>query len=342
MALTEVPGLAYRIGLRRVNMARMSVRCLSFTLCVLLLAASGSAASETRLTLLSFNAWGGGLNAGKPVDETLAVLRAADADLVGLQEARAESSNCSAEDCPPGQHSIAPELASALGMQVHEQRGEENVVWACAVFSRYPILRATPNDLGVVVDVGGRRVAVFNIHPTDFPYQPYQLLKIPYGDAPFLDTAAQAEQAAAAARGPALQLLLADLASVSDTEAQVIFGDFNEPSWRDWSERAAAAGRHPMAVNYPLTRALENEGFVDAVRAVHPDEMEKPAYTWTPTTRADDPLDHHDRIDFVFVRGAAVTVEAAAIVGESSSEADLAVSPYPSDHRAVRVVVRLD
>jgi exodeoxyribonuclease-3 len=326
---------------RRVSMAGVNPRFLCLLICVLLSSATGLAA-ETRLTLLTFNAWGGGLNEGKPIDETLAVLRAADADLVGLQEARAESSNCAAEDCPPGEHSIAPELASALGMQVHEQRGEEDVVWACAIFSRYPILRATPNDLGVVVDVGGHRVAVFNIHPTDFPYQPYQLLKIPYGDAPFLDTAAQAEQAAAQARGPALKLLLEDLASVTDTEAQVIFGDFNEPSWRDWSKRAAAAGRHPMAVNYPLTRALEDEGFVDAVRAVYPDEMEKPAYTWTPTTRPDDPMDHHDRIDFVFVRGAGVTVESAAIVGESAAVADLVVTPYPSDHRAVRVGIRLD
>jgi len=323
-------------------MARMKFRRLWFPVCVLLLATSGLAASEIRLTLLSFNAWGGGLNAGQPVDETLAVLRAANADLVGLQEVRAESSNCSVEDCPPGELSIAPAVASALGMQVHEQRGEESVVWACAIFSRFPILRSTPNGLGVVVEVAGRRVAVFNIHPTDFPYQPYQLLGIPYGDAPFLQTAAQAEQAAAEARGPALRLLLADLASVSDTEAQVLFGDFNEPSWRDWSERAAAAGRHPLAVQYPLTRALEAAGFVDALRAVYPDEMQNPAFTWTPTTTADDPADHHDRIDFVFVRGAGVTVESAAIVGESAAAADLVVTPYPSDHRAVRVGIRLD
>jgi exonuclease III len=126
----------------------------------------------------------------------------------------------------------------------------------------------------------------------------------------------------------------------------VIFGDFNEPSHRDWSARAAAAGRHPLAVSWPLVRALEAEGFVDALRAVYPDEMDKPAYTWTPTTRPDDPADHHDRIDFVLVRGASpegeVTIEAAGIVGEQAPAADLVVTPWPSDHRAVRVVIRLD
>jgi endonuclease/exonuclease/phosphatase family metal-dependent hydrolase len=317
--------------------------------CALLLTAPPLAA-DTRLTLLSFNAWGAGLNAGKPIDETLAVLRAADADLVGLQETRAEGSGCSATDCPPAERArtpaIAPELAAALGMQVHEQQGDENVVWANAILSRYPILGPTPRGLGVIVEVDGRRIAVFNIHATDFPYQPYQLLGIPYGDAPFLQTAAQAERAAAEARGAALDLLRQDLAATPDTAAQVIFGDFNEPSHRDWSERAAAAGRHPLAVSYPLVRALEAEGFVDALRAVHPDEISKPAYTWTPTTSPDDPADHHDRIDFVLVRGAGpgseVTVEAAGIVGEQAPAADLVVTPWPSDHRAVRVVIQLE
>jgi endonuclease/exonuclease/phosphatase family metal-dependent hydrolase len=190
--------------------------------------------------------------------------------------------------------------------------------------------------------VDGRRLGVFNIHPTDYPYQPYQLLDIPYGEAPFLDTAAEAVAAAAAARGAALRLLREDLAWAADTEAQVVFGDFNEPSHRDWSARAAAVGRHPLAVEWPLVRALEGDGFVDALRLAHPDEIAKPAYTWTPVTRPDDPADHHDRIDFVLVRGDALTVEAAGIVGEKAPEADLVVTPWPSDHRAVRVVIRLD
>jgi len=309
--------------------------------CALWLAASPLAAA-TRLTLLSFNTWGGGLNEGRPIDETVAVLRATDADLAGLQEMRAESSTCSATDCPPGERSVAGPLAAALGLHVHEQSGPEEVVWACAILSRLPIVATSPNGLGAIVEVDGRRLGVFNIHPTDYPYQPYQLLDIPYGEAPFLDTAEEAVAAATATRAETLRLLREDLAWAAATEAQVIFGDFNEPSHRDWSERAAAAGRHPLAVQWPLVRALEADGFVDALRSVHPDEIAKPAYTWTPTTRPDDPADHHDRIDFVLVRGAALTVEAAGVVGEQAPEADLVVTPWPSDHRAVRVVVRID
>lgn len=322
-------------------MNRMGAGCGMALACALWLAASPLAAA-TRLTLLSFNTWGGGLNEGRPIDETVAVLRATDADLAGLQEMRAESSTCSATDCPPGERSVAGPLAAALGLHVHEQSGPEEVVWACAILSRLPIVATSPNGLGAIVEVDGRRLGVFNIHPTDYPYQPYQLLDIPYGEAPFLDTAEEAVAAATATRAETLRLLREDLAWAAATEAQVIFGDFNEPSHRDWSERAAAAGRHPLAVQWPLVRALEADGFVDALRSVHPDEIAKPAYTWTPTTRPDDPADHHDRIDFVLVRGAALTVEAAGVVGEQAPEADLVVTPWPSDHRAVRVVVRID
>ncbi len=318
------------------------MNALRLFLFLILLPTTVLAQDGSRLTLLSFNAWGGGLNAGKSIDETLAVLRAVAPDIAGLQEVRAESSTCSAMDCPPGEESVAPALAEALGLGLHEQFGPDDVVWACAVLSRHPILRATPNDLGVVVEVGGRRLAVFNIHPTDYPYQPYQLLDIPYGDAPFLGTAGEAAAAAAAARAKALRLLREDLKTVGDTEAQLILGDFNEPSWRDWSERAAEAGRHPLAVDWPLTRALEDLGFIDALRAVYPDEMSKPAFTWTPVTAPDDPADHHDRIDFIFVRGQGIAIESAEIIGEAAGVADIVVRPYPSDHRAVRVVIRLD
>ncbi|NJS40149.1 MAG: hypothetical protein HC783_15300 [Rhodobacteraceae bacterium] len=63
--------------------------------------------------------------------------------------------------------------------------------------------------------------------------------------------------------------------------------------------------------------------------------MAKPAYTWTPTYEETATDDHPDRIDFVLVRGAVVTVTDAAIVGEDGPRSDIVVMPWPSDHRAV-------
>lgn len=297
-------------------------------------------AEQTILTVMTYNIWGGGANEGKPVDETVAAIRAAGADIIGVQETRLEADPCTAESCPATGSSVAREIADALGFYYYDQEQTNAALWANAIISRYPIGNATPNDLGVAIDVDGRTVYAFNIHLTDFPYQPYQLLGIEYGDAPYLATAAEAVTAAEAARSPALELLLADLKAADGAAASFIFGDFNEPSHWDWTEAAVAAGLQPLAVPWPTTLAIESQGYADALRAVYPNVVAKPAFTWTPTTDPADPEDHHDRIDFVFARGDGLVVEAAHVVGEKTPEADIVVTSWPSDHRAIAVEVR--
>jgi exodeoxyribonuclease-3 len=299
-----------------------------------LLLATASAthpAAAAEITVMSFNVWGGGANEGKPIDETVAAIRAAGADVVGVQETRLEGPDCTAEACPAQGPSVAAALAEALGYFVHEQTAANDALWANAILSRWPISDPTENDLGVTIDVDGTPVRVLNIHLDDAPYQPYQLLGIEYGPYPFLATAAEAIAAAAETRGPALRLFEADLGDW--TGVTLVFGDFNEPSHLDWTAAAAAAGAHPLPVAWPVSTRLSELGFVDALRVVHPDPVAKPAFTWTPTSSPADPADHHDRIDFVYVRGA--TVVDAGIVGEKAPEADIIVTPWPSDHRAV-------
>jgi len=296
--------------------------------------------AQISLTVMTYNVWGGGANEGKPIDETVAAIRAAGADIIGMQETRLESDPCTAESCPATGPSVAKAIADALGFYYYDQSQTNEALWANAILSRYPIGDATPNDLGVAIDVEGRTVYVFNIHLTDFPYQPYQLLDIEYGDAPFLDNVDEAVQAATATRGPALDLLRADLNAAEGAAASFIFGDFNEPSHRDWTEAAVAAGLQPLAVPWPTTLAIERLGYTDALRTCYPDVVAKPAFTWTPTGDPLDPDDHHDRIDFVFVRGDGLVVEDAFVVGEGSPAADIIVTPWPSDHRAISARVR--
>jgi endonuclease/exonuclease/phosphatase family metal-dependent hydrolase len=293
----------------------------------------------SRLKIMSFNAWGAGSNQGKSIEETVAVIQALNPDIIGLQEIRPESVSCDAEVCPPGPASVAPQLAAALGYELLEQLEDNEVLWANAILSRFPIESVTPGGLGAQFNVNGKSVVLFNIHLTDYPYQPYQLLNIPYGDAEFLVTAAAAEESAKRTRGPGLALLEADLATVEHTDVILITGDFNEPSHLDWTAEAVAAGLHPLVVNWPFTWALGQAGFTDTFRAAHPDEVEKPGFTWSPMMGDDDLNDHRDRIDYVFVRGAGVKTESAAVAGENSPWTDEVIEPWPSDHRAVISVI---
>jgi exodeoxyribonuclease-3 len=301
------------------------------TLGFVLLAATPAAAAE--VTAMSFNVWGAGGNEGKPVDETVAAIKAAGADIIGIQETRLEGPDCTAESCPPQGESVAGKLAAALGFHVYEQAATNEALWSNAILSRWPIKGASANDLGVRIDMDGKEIVAFNLHLDDAPYQPYQLLSIEYGPYPFLKTAEEAVASAAETRGAALKLFESDLASFAGDAPVLIFGDFNEPSHLDWTEAAAKAGNQPLAVAWPVSTRIQELGFTDAFRAIHGDPVARPAFTWTPTSEPTDPEDHHDRIDFVYARGGKVLD--AGIAGEKAPEADLVVTPWPSDHRSV-------
>jgi exonuclease III len=241
--------------------------------------------------------------------------------------------------CPADDRSRAKEVAEALGFYYHEFMHNTDNHWADAVLSKYPFGKETPNGVGVEIDVNGRKVVAYSMNLDDAPYQPYQLLSIEYGAFPFLKTAEEAVKSATETRGKALELLVADIRSESDSVAQFVMGDFNEPSHWDWTEKAKAAGRHPAVVDWPTTKGVEVEGFVDTFRAHFPDEMAKPGMTWTPTSEPTATDDHHDRIDFILAKAANLKVISAGIVGEKAPEADLVVTPWPSDHRATMAVV---
>lgn len=286
-------------------------------------------ATET-LRLMTFNLWHGGDAGKQPLSRTLAVIRAAQADLVGLQETHGYEP---APGAPRPDH--GRELAERLGWHYLAQGGRTGVL------SRHPIVTNSPARWGAKIRMpSGQEVWLFNAHFAAAPYQPYQLLRIPYGEAPFLETADEAVRAARAARGGQVDRLLAELRPALATGLPVFLtGDFNEPSFQDWTPRAAAAGRCPLPVEYPSTLAVTRAGMIDAFRSVFPDEVARPGWTWTPITSPDDPADRHDRIDFVFVSALNVKVRACHVVGEAANAADLVVQPYPSDHRAVVATV---
>lgn len=302
---------------------------------------SFGADGQTELTVMSYNIWGGGTNDKKPLDETIAAIKAVNPDIIGVLETVAEPDPCDADNCEPKGQSVAKELAGKLGYFYYNQNKRNVALWSGAILSRYPIGKATDNDLGVEIDVKGRKVFAFSLHLTDFPYQPYQLLNIDYGPAPFLKTADEAIASAKTTRGPAVDLFMQDLKAASAADAVFVFGDFNEPSHLDWTEAVAKAGKQPLAVAWPTSRRIVEEGgFTDLFRAAFPDPVTKPGFTWTPTTEASDKSDHHDRIDFTYGKAAALTVVRAGIVGEKAPEADIVVSPWPSDHRATMATVR--
>ena len=285
-------------------------------------------ADEPNVTVMSYNIFRGGTMHGQPLSQTANAIREAKADIVGVQETKS----------PRGDN--AEKLAQLLGWNHYVDSGNR------VILTRYEIVQETRDGIKVKLP-SGQDAYIFNLHLPSNPYQPYQLLSIrpkwhKHWDTPFIKTEAEAIDGAKEARGREVARLLRLIRSLPDKETPVfVVGDFNEPSHLDWTDKAADSGRHPIKVEYPNSLEMAKAGFSDAYRTVYPDEMKKPGFTWSPMYKTDDSTTHHDRIDFVYFKGKGVELSGAKIVGENKENADIVVSPYPSDHRAVIAMFRL-
>jgi endonuclease/exonuclease/phosphatase family metal-dependent hydrolase len=299
--------------------------------CALLAGSSFAAVGAAQpIRVMTFNLWHGGDAGKQPLSQTVEVVRRARADIVGLQETHGHEKGGVRPD-------NGRKLAEMLGWNYFDQ-GERT-----AILSRFPIITNTPRKLGVSLRLpNGREVWMFNVHLMHAPYQPYQLLGIPYADGRFIKTAAEAVSEARKARGGQVERLIAELKpALASGQPVFLTGDFNEPSHQDWTQRAAKAGKCPIAVEFPTTLAVTSAGMRDVYRTIFADEVAKPGWTWTPTTRPNDPKDRHDRIDFVYIAGRNAVVKNCEVVGEDQQFADIIVQPYPSDHRGVVATIEL-
>ena len=288
---------------------------------------------EESIRVMSYNIHRGGVVMLKqPLSQTAKVIQSAKADIAGIQETRS----------PRGD--TLEDLAKLLGWN-HDME-------SCIV-TRYEIVEHFKGGKdykgGIKVKIASNKHAyVFNLHLPSHPYQPYQLLGIRpkwhkhTNNITFIKTEAETIDWAQKARGKDVAKLLKQIKGLPDKNAPVfVVGDFNEPSHLDWTEAAAKAGRHPIKVAYPTSTEMTKAGFSDSYRTIYPDEMKHPGYTWSSFYKFDDPTTHHDRIDFVYFKGKGIKLNEVKIVGENQKDADIVISPYPSDHRAVVADFRL-
>lgn len=281
-----------------------------------LLAAAAIAPAAFEFRTMSFNIWVGGTQF-QPLSQTVKVIRDSGADIVGIQE--------------PGEN--LGRIAEGLGWHRSDK---------ASIVSRFEIVeewRVVGNRWGgaKIKLPNGASILFYNDHFNPYPYGPYEVR----------DKKATTERGArsveeGAGRVGQMLRVLADLAARPDRDLPVVFtGDFNTPSHLDWV--AGTRDRNfGLAVRWPVTALSEAAGFKDAFRLIHPDPAAKPGFTWSPgypvgNVAVDDVM---DRIDFVIFRGELEAVD-AKVVGETGPHTDIAVDPWPSDHRAVLVHFRI-
>lgn len=321
---------------------------------------------EKEVTVLQFNIWQEGTVIGNGFDAIADEIARLDPDFVTLSEVRNYRGT-----------RFCDRIVKALA-----DRGKEYhsfYSYDSGLLSRYPLTDSATifpheGDHGTVyrlnTEIDGRKFAVYTGH-LDYQNDTYYEVRGYDGnswrrmDAPLTDVDTILARNALSLRDEAIDSFITDAANQLRDGAIVIFGgDFNEPSWMDWTEATRdSADHHGVVIDWPCTRRLHDEGFTDAYRAVNPDPVAYPGYTyptyndsvpcekitWTPDA------DERERIDYIFYHpaGGAVTATEAFIVGpadcvayskrvaHTASDSILApIAVWPTDHKAVFVRLR--
>ena len=186
------------------------------------------------------------------------------------------------------------------------------------------------------------RLTPFNVivmHLNDVPYQPYQARGIPYDACTEQNSARSIRanttdcattitdsedlvNAAWHARGKAVQEVIGIARNLTESNRSVVIaGDFNEPSDLDWTSRAVMAKRVPLRAKFKVSRRLRAAGMKDVYRAIYPDEMKNPGYTWydSPTGSMAGGSGPPERIDFLYVPDSPNVLILDCEVGEKNS-----------------------
>ncbi len=239
-------------------------------------------------------------------------IKRSGADVVGIEE---------------GQGHI-PALQRALGWPYASPRLQ--------ILSKYPLIDP-PGGNGVYLFIQvapGQVVAMENVHLPSNPYGPFAVKQGKMKK----EVLALEERLRLPAIQPALQAATGILAQGIPV---FLTGDFNAPSWRDWTPEMVGRRfqiRYP--VRWPVSLAVEAAGFHDSFREVYPSPLRHPGVTWwaaRPRLPGWNPGPNapQDRIDFVYAAGAA-TATASEVIGERGGPGvSVSVSPWPSDHRSV-------
>jgi len=273
-------------------------------------------AAPVTLRVMEFNIeYGGTLIRFESVVEAI---QAADADVVAIEESWGNMRR----------------LAEALGYHYDAR---------LQVVSRYPLIDPPGGDgRYLFVQIApGRVVAIGNVHLPAGPYSPNLILR----GAP----RSEILEIERRVRVPAVRPSVRALAGLADAGIPTfLLGDFNAPSHQDWT--AATVGLRPQVrypVHWPVSAFVERSGFRDTYRDANPDPVADEGITW-PSGRQKvegwnpGPNAPRDRIDFVYAAGAVRTLESLVVGEPGGPGVDIAIDPWPTDHRGVVSTVEVD
>lgn len=169
----------------------------------------------------------------------------------------------------------------------------------------------------------------------------------------------------ASQRDDAIRLFIED-ARKEAVQGNPVFlgGDFNEPSYLDWTEETGHMADHRgVVIPWTVTTLLNEAGYKDVYRVLYPDPVKNPGYTYPADSKQVEverltwapEADERERIDYIFyypqegvkpvsvrIYGPKGSVKNSRRIREDSE--DLFTEPlgiWPTDHKGVLAVFEI-
>ena len=255
----------------------------------------------TPFRVMSWNIWHGGHSKEYPnkgCEGTLGILKESNADVILMIETYGASAN----------------VADSLGY--YHRLLSSNL----SIYSRYPITKTlifpdtigTFNFGGAELDVKGQTVRVFD---TWLHYLP-DTRKAPTSEG----EAAVLAWDDAGTRDDEMRAILHCLKpyiAEADSIPIIIGGDFNSHSHLDWTEATKDMYNHGgIAVNWTVSSLMQQAGFIDSYRQIHPNPVTHIGTTWMHPIENDT----QDRIDYIYYQGNSLQLDTAEVYNKNLGE----------------------
>jgi endonuclease/exonuclease/phosphatase family metal-dependent hydrolase len=280
-------------------------------------------ATAVDVSVMSFNVWYGGEQVS--LEKIGEAIRLANPDIVGVQEADGNLARIAAV---AGMPYVDPRRRLLSRWPIFDSGSGERTEQGASPYSTTGLDRDALHAWIMIRP--GRVVAVANVHLSNSP-SGTGLARRGSGPAEVLAVENQSRVVEATP--------LAALGRLGAGGTPVFLtGDFNTPSYLDWTDDVARTRDDvPYAFEWPTLKLLADAGLRDSYREAYPDPVQRPGFTWSPG--APHPLRSsergRDRIDYVLTAGRSRTLGSQIVGEDGGPDVDIVVAPWPSDHRAV-------